>query len=772
MDQLLQCYDALQCRYGTLSNEMQTLQDQLHVTQKLSTHVQELHDTRERLLELANYDALTKLPNRTLLADRLEIACSYAQRDNTCVAVCMIDLDGFKQVNDTYGHNVGDAVLIEAAQRMKRISRKHDTVARLGGDEFVLILTKLSQCEESAMMLYRVVNLLSRPYLIGEHRIESISASIGVTFYPKDPVAPDQLLRHADEAMYKSKKSGKNRFTFFDVDTDNKIRANNQTISRITASLQKGDFTLYYQPKVNALSGEILEVEALARWRHPLLGIVSPSEFLPLIESDETLNAAFDTWVLTEACRQIIAWQKEGLFLKICINLSVRLFRRQDFVPWLTRLVAPLGEGKEIFPFLEFEILENAALENLPLSKKIIHACQELGISFALDDFGTGYSSMMHLKELPIDTIKIDKHFVLGMLEESANMVIVQAMIAMGNAFDIHVTAEGVEHIEQFITLLDLGCDDIQGFIVAKPMPKEELPEFIRHFTPDPRWQIVAHSLPSKIDFELLLAATNHNHWLERSLESLSSDTSRELHVNLPSQECRMSQWLEEQRTGELGRFETFAALEALHQELHQRIATLQDQAASTRKPLNQQERLLILETNARLDHLLRQMRQEVEAVKKKIILSIKLWKKGDTMASSTIAWDKSYEVGIEDIDEQHRILVSTLKEADEKLSGDASQAMLERITKDLLSYALYHFETEEEKMQQYDYAKTHPREYETHMKQHRDFSAKVVQIRDDIKMNKPINKDDLITFLTQWLINRINKTDKKLGLFLQQQAQ
>lgn len=618
----------MQHRCNALDSEVQALQDQLHVTQKLSTHVQELHETRERLLELANYDALTKLPNRTLLADRLEIACSYAERDQTCVAVCMIDLDGFKQVNDTYGHDVGDSVLIEAAQRMKRISRKHDTVARLGGDEFVLILTKLSQCEESAMMLYRVINLLSRPYRIGEHRIETISASIGVTFYPKDPVTPDQLLRHADEAMYKSKKSGKNRFTFFDVDTDNKIRANNQTITRITASLQKGDFTLYYQPKVNALSGEILEVEALARWRHPLLGIVSPSEFLPLIESDEALNAAFDTWVITEACRQIIAWQQEGLFLKICINLSPRLFRRQDFVQWLTRLVAPLGESKDIFPFLEFEIIENAALENLPLSEKIIRACQELGISFALDDFGTGYSSMMHLKELPIDTIKIDKHFVLGMLDESANMVIVQAMIAMGNAFDIHVTAEGVEHIEQFMTLLDLGCDDIQGFIIAKPMPKEELPEFIKHYSPDPRWQIVAHSLPSKIDFELLLAATNHNHWLERALASLNPDALSDVHVTPLPQECRMSQWLEEQRNGELGHFATFAALEALHQELHKHIATLQEQTASTHKPLDQQERLAILETNARLDHLLRQMRQEVETVKKKNNLIDKIMEK------------------------------------------------------------------------------------------------------------------------------------------------
>ena len=577
---------------------------------------------------IANYDPLTRLPNRMLLADRLELAIVHARRNRTGVAVCMIDLDGFKEVNDSYGHNVGDRVLVEVSKRMQQVVRSDDTIARLGGDEFVVILRDLARSEDCAVTLYRLLNAVSAPYRIGAEEIVSISASIGVSLYPDDRVEADTLLRHADEAMYKAKNSGKNKFSFFDVTADQKIKANHRTINKIKSSLAAGDFCLYYQPKVNTLSGSILEVEALSRWNHPLLGLVSPAEFLPLVENDEALCEIFDKWVIQEAISQLHRWQQEGLYVKICLNISPRQFKSKHFLKWLRGVIDESGASMELLSYLEFEILETAAVESLHRSNEIIRQCRALGITFALDDFGTGYSTLMHLKELRIDTIKIDKLFVSGMLDDTANMVIVQAVIALANAFDITVTAEGAETIEHVMSLLEMGCDSIQGYAIARPMPADEIGAFIAHFRPDPRWQIVSFTLPSKTDFELLLATSNHKYWIDMVLEAFSKTEFNEALLVLDATRCRFGKWFEEIKKRSYRQIPRSQELDTLHQRVHRRVAELSELLKREKRPIRQEEREEIAGISRELSEKIEQIRQEVEQIKQKNNLINKILEK------------------------------------------------------------------------------------------------------------------------------------------------
>jgi diguanylate cyclase (GGDEF)-like protein len=582
----------------------------------------------QKYKNIANYDPLTKLPNRSLMADRLELAISHANRNKSSLAVCLIDLDGFKEVNDRFGHEAGDQVLVEASRRMRDAVRGDDTVARLGGDEFVIILTDLGKSEECAVSLYRILNALSQPYSIAEHTIESVSASIGVSLYPDDKVEADTLLRHADVAMYKSKNSGKNKFSFFDVTSDQKIKANYRTINKIKKALEASQFHLYYQPKINALSSEILEVEALARWEHPLLGVVSPAEFLPLIENDEELCEIFDKWVISESIRQLHTWQKERFFLKICINISPRQFKSRKFVNWLKEVIDETGAPMELLTFLEVEILETAAVESLVRSNEIINECKKLGLTFALDDFGTGYSSLMHLKDLKVDTIKIDKLFVGGMLENTANMVIVQAVIALANAFDITVTAEGAESIEHVMSLLEMGCDAIQGYAIARPMPVEEVRGFVEAFVPDPRWKMASHLLPSKADFELLLASSNHKYWMERVFRAFETGVFDEEEVFRDQNICRFGRWFVKAREKKYKETKSFNELDRVHREIHGKVAALLDRIRNEQRSATPEELTAIHALSHHLLESLERVRKEIDAMKQKSNLINKIMEK------------------------------------------------------------------------------------------------------------------------------------------------
>lgn len=478
-----------------------------------------------------------------------------------------------------------------------------------------------------------MLNTISASYNIGGNIVNTISASIGVTIFPDDNVDADILLRHSDVAMYKSKNSGKNKFSFFDITADNKIKANYRALNKIKHAILNGDFSLYYQPKINSVTAQIIEVEALARWNHPLLGLLNPNEFLPLIGSDSELCDIFDNWVLEDAINQLVRWHKNGLYIKICINISPRHFKQKNFIETVKEHFVKNNVGLEMLSYIEFEILETDVVENLSRSNEIVKEFKKLGLTFALDDFGTGYSSLMHLKELNIDSIKIDKSFVSGMLDSSENMAIVQAVTALANAFDISVTAEGAQNIEQVISLMEIGCDEIQGYAIAKPMPSDEVVEFIRNFTPDPRWKIASHTLPSKADFELMVAEANHIYWVETVIEEFSKQNPDSSLVELNHASCRFGQWFEQNRNKNYKLTSSFKELDLLHKQIHTYVGDIYSKIKKDYRVINLDEIETLRVMSLNLTELLDKIRHEVEMIKKQQSIVNKILQKREQYA-------------------------------------------------------------------------------------------------------------------------------------------
>lgn len=437
-----------------------------------------------RLEKLAHYDPLTELPNRTLLGDRLYMSIALSQRNNKQLAVCLLDLDGFKQVNDKLGHAAGDQLLIEFAQRMRLELRQTDTLARLGGDEFVILINDLESYEECIEAIRRIIYSASQPYALGED-IAQVSASIGITIYPDDGADPDLLLRHADQAMYIAKLNGGNRYFMFDPLKDIAARAERTALDRLQQALDASEFELYYQPKVDMQRGAVIGAEALIRWQHPERGLILPGEFLPLIE-DTDFSITLGEWVISQALAQLNIWQQHGLELTIGINIAPRHLQQPDFAQGLARLLAPYPDLPA--RLIELEILETAALHDMHHAAEVIAACQRMGISFALDDFGTGYSSLLYLKHLPANTLKIDQSFIRDMLHDPEHLAIVKGVIGLAKAFNRKVLAEGVESVPHGNALLAAGCQLAQGFGIARPMPATELAGWIKHWRAPESW--------------------------------------------------------------------------------------------------------------------------------------------------------------------------------------------------------------------------------------------------------------------------------------------
>lgn len=457
---------------------------------KVSHYVRHFSDiTRQKehqdqLEQMANFDALTKLPNRTLLADRLNQAILESQRHHNSIAVVFLDLDDFKVVNDIHGHDIGDELLIALSQRMKEALRDGDTLARIGGDEFVAVLPNLAKAEDCQLVLDRLLFAASEPVSIRE-LVLTVSGSIGVTVYPKDGADSDILIRHADQAMYVAKKEGKNRYHLFDTAHDDAANIQRVGLSNIRRALDRGEFVLYYQPKVNMPTGDVVGVEALIRWQHPVLGLVPPLDFLPIIEG-HALSLAVGEWVIDTALSQISHWQSEGLTLPVSVNISAYQLQQTDFV---ARLEVLLAGHRDVSPGrLELEVLESGALTDINSVSMTMHACKDLGVDFALDDFGTGYSSLTHLRRLPACLIKIDQSFVRDMLEDPDDLAIVKGVISLAKSFKRHVIAEGVETIEHGTALLELGCELAQGYGIARPMPASDIAEWAAEWEPDDAW--------------------------------------------------------------------------------------------------------------------------------------------------------------------------------------------------------------------------------------------------------------------------------------------
>jgi diguanylate cyclase (GGDEF)-like protein/PAS domain S-box-containing protein len=438
--------------------------------------ISQLKAHEAELSRVAYYDALTGVPNRLLLTDRLRQALIRAQRSQKMVAICYMDLDGFKQVNDQCGHEAGDCLLVDVTHRLQHVLRADDTLARLGGDEFVLLLNELQDEQECLKLLDRILDIVATP-AAGIDLHVAVSASIGVTFFPGDSVDGDILIRHADQAMYIAKQRGRNRYHLYNPEHDQRLQELHEARRRVIEGLDKGEFELFYQPKIVLESGELIGAEALIRWRHPERGLLLPGEFLPII-ADSDIEIRLGEFVMEQALRQLDAWRRQGLVLEVSINISARHLQSQGFV---TNLESRLANYSLLPPWsLEIEMLETAALEDIHRSSETIETCHRLGVNIALDDFGTGYSSLMYLRQLLVDTVKIDQSFVRGMMADRGDRAIVEGIVALAKAFDRKTVAEGVEMSELFAELNAIGCLYGQGYAIARPMPAEYLPAWHR----------------------------------------------------------------------------------------------------------------------------------------------------------------------------------------------------------------------------------------------------------------------------------------------------
>ncbi|MGR9074088.1 MAG: EAL domain-containing protein [Gammaproteobacteria bacterium] len=532
----------------------------------------------EQLEYFANYDILTKLPNRALLADRLNQSMIRISRLKNLLAVLYIDLDGFKEVNDKYGHDVGDKLLIAIAGRLKEVLREGDTLARFGGDEFVGVLVDLEQLGDYRLILNRLLQAAAKPVRL-DNFLLNVSASIGVTLYPKDDVDADQLIRHADQAMYQAKQTGKNRYFLFDVAHDTALQSVHEYLNRICQAFDRREFVLFYQPMVNMKTGQVIGAEALIRWNHPERGLLSPAEFLPHIES-HPISVKIGEWVIDTVLSQISQWQAAGLNISISVNIAARQLQQVDFT---TRLSQILATHPDVNPKqLELEILETSALEDIYKVSKVIQECGKIGVSFALDDFGTGYSSLTYLKQLPARLLKIDQSFVRNMLDNSDDLAIVEGVVGLAETFRRRVIAEGVETVSHGEILLTLGCELAQGYGIARPMPAAELQKWKESWRPAESWRAWKERPLNRDDIVVVFTEVEHRHWL-RTIETFLNNEV-DVPTILDAHDFRFSRWQNTEGRLRYENLSEFHEIVALHNHIHKKGGELIEMNGSGKK--------------------------------------------------------------------------------------------------------------------------------------------------------------------------------------------
>jgi diguanylate cyclase (GGDEF)-like protein/PAS domain S-box-containing protein len=419
-----------------------------------------------RIEQQANYDTLTGLANRSLLSDRLQQAIFTAASYGTRLAVVFVDLDRFKFINDSLGHHVGDQLLKAMAERFKSCVREFDTVARLGGDEFVLLINGQSGPDAVATVMERLLEVIAQPWRTPQGEFE-VTCSIGVALYPDDGGDATTLLKHADSAMYRAKEHGRNNFQFFTNELNELMKERFELENNLRRALERGQFELLYQPRVNLASRKIVGCEALIRWQLPGRGVISPGRFIPVAE-EIGLIAPIGHWVLHTACAQSKAWQNAGFTpCVVSVNVSPRQFRRDDLVETIREVLA----ATELDPrYLEIELTENMVMHDAPHMIQMLHAIKRLGVQIAVDDFGTGYSSLSYLKRFPVDRLKVDRSFVEDIATDADDAAIVRTIIALGHNLGLKVVAEGVETEEQIAFLSANACDELQGYYFSKPI--------------------------------------------------------------------------------------------------------------------------------------------------------------------------------------------------------------------------------------------------------------------------------------------------------------
>ncbi|BDI28418.1 hypothetical protein CCAX7_004690 [Capsulimonas corticalis] len=422
----------------------------------------------------AFHDSLTGLPNRTLFLDRLRQALAIAGRKREQAAVLILDIDRFKDVNDTLGHAAGDALLQEVAERLRISLRAEDTLARMGGDEFTLMMPSLKDAQDAAHVAQKLIENLRRPVIVDGHEL-FVTASIGISIFPHDGEEDQTLLRHADQAMYRAKSQGRNGYQLF-TETMNADALGRLLLEHsLYKGLGRGEFSLYYQPQIEMNTWSIGSVEALIRWRHPTLGLLLPGQFIPLAE-EIGLIVPLGEWVLREACRQGALWREQGRSIRIAINLSARQFEQAGLVEMVQSALQDSGFPAEL---LDLELTESTIIQNKDNAAETLGTLRELGVRICIDDFGTGYSSLSYLRRFPLDVLKIDRSFVTGLAEDARDQAVVRALIDLAHALGLVVIAEGVENVAQRNTLFDLGCDVMQGFLFSPALSVEEVDIFL-----------------------------------------------------------------------------------------------------------------------------------------------------------------------------------------------------------------------------------------------------------------------------------------------------
>ncbi|HWP46038.1 MAG TPA: EAL domain-containing protein [Candidatus Limnocylindrales bacterium] len=440
------------------------------------TELAEVKQAAETIWQQVYHDPLTGLPNRMLFEDRLTLELAHARRDKQGLAVMFLDLDHFKLINDTLGHSVGDQLLQNVAHRLRDALRGTDTVARMGGDEFALLLTRVTHAENVARVTQKILHALKPPFNFGGYDFH-ITASIGITLYPSDGEDTQTLLKNADTALYRAKEQGRNVYQFYTPAMNAKTLERLTLETNLRRALERKEFVIYYQPRVKINTKRIIGMEALVRWQHPELGLISPVKFIPLAE-ETGLIIPLGEWVLRTACEQTKAWQEAGFPpLRVGVNLSARQFQQPNLVERVAQVLKETGLHPH---YLELEITESAAMQNAEYTLPVLYHLKEMGIHISIDDFGTGYSSLSYLKKFPFHTLKLDQSFIRDLTTDPNDAMIAKVVITLAHGLKLEVVAEGVETQEQLNFLKQLQGDEVQGYLFSKPLPAEEFEELLR----------------------------------------------------------------------------------------------------------------------------------------------------------------------------------------------------------------------------------------------------------------------------------------------------
>lgn len=444
--------------------------------------------TENKILYLAYYDQVTELPNRIFFKEQLNYALAHAIRYKRILAILFMDLDNFKLINDSLGHDIGDLLLKEVANRLCNSIRKSDiiarnnlktpidTIARLGGDEFTLSLTEINNYEDASLVANRIIKALNEPFIIENHKIFS-SVSIGIALYPEDSDDADTLLKYADNAMYHAKKQGKNNFQYYQESMKMNVLSKVNMINNIRTAIDKNEFILYYQPKMDFKSGKIIGFEELIRWDQGEKGIISPMDFIPFAEEHHLISFITD-WVINKVCRQFCEWKKAKLnLLPISINIPINQFKNPDFVKYFIDIVESYHISPELF---ELEVTESIFMDDIDMTISKLNELQSKGLKISIDDFGFGFSSLYRLKQIPCNVLKIDRSFIESISEKFYDNIIINSIIMMGHGLNMLVLAEGIETSAQFNFLKQNNCDLFQGYLLSPPLPEEKIPDILK----------------------------------------------------------------------------------------------------------------------------------------------------------------------------------------------------------------------------------------------------------------------------------------------------